>query len=247
MAAGHTGIHYAVADINQIELPTQYYDAVWAVEAAHHFTELAYLAQVARALKPEGLFILHEYVGASRFQFDNRQREVIEACLNLLPIQSRLLPPALPTVGSSTPVPATRRNARWIIRRTIDKLAEGTFWSTAGRYWRRRQAIQAGQRPIKEMAVATVRSVIAVDPSEAVRSSEIIPVLKTNFDIVEYRPLGGTILQFLLGDIAGNFETEDGERLLQMLFTIEDTLMEISDLPSDFAYIVARPKMAEQA
>ena len=46
----------------------------------------------------------------------------------------------------------------------------------------------------------------------------------------------------LLADIAGNFETEDSERLMEMLFTIEDTLMAIGDLPSDFAYIVARPR-----
>ena len=242
-AAGLAGIQFAVADINHIELPPHHYDAVWAVGSAHHFTRLEHIfAQVARTLKPDGLFILHEYVGASRFQFDSRQREAIEACLNLLPVEYRLLPSTRPVAGHSSAASAARRSARWVIRRTLDKLAEGSFWSTAGRHWRGRQAIQAGQRPIKETAFATLRSVIAVDPSEAVRSADIMPVLKASFDIVEHRLLGGAILQFLLSDIAGNFETEDGERLLQMLFTIEDTLMEIGDLPNDFAYIVARPR-----
>lgn len=242
-ADGCTSIHFAVADINQIELPPQTYDAAWAVGSAHHFSNLEHIfAQVVRTLKPDGLFILHEYIGASRFQFDKRQRQVLEACLNLLPAEYRMLPPAPAAAGSLLAAPAARRSARWIIRRTLDKLAEGSFWSTAGRYWRRRQAIQAGQRPIKETAIATLRSVIAVDPSEAVRSDEIMPVLQTMFDVVEFRPLGGAILQFLLADIAGNFETEDSERLMEMLFTIEDTLMAIGDLPSDFAYIVARPR-----
>jgi len=50
-------------------------------------------------------------------------------------------------------------------------------------------------------------------------------------------------LQFLLADIAGNFaQDEAGERLLKMLFAIEDTLIEVGALPSDFAYIVAAPK-----
>ena len=90
----------------------------------------------------------------------------------------------------------------------------------------------------------TARSVIAVDPSEAVRSAEIVPLLRQHFDILEYKPLGGTILQFLLADIAGNFQRDEtGPRLLEMLFTIEDTLIDAGHLDSDFAYIVAAPKM----
>lgn len=216
--------------------------------AAHHFSELEHIfAQVAQTLKPGGLFILHEYVGANRFQFGVRQRQIIEACLNLLPVQYRLLPApsaaASASEGGSSPrVRAQRRDPAWIMRRTADKLQEGTLWSTAGRYWRRRQAISAGQRPIKETALPTERSVIAVDPSEAVRSAEIMPVLHSLFDVIEYRPLGGAILQFLLSDIAGNFQDEAGAQLLEGFFRLEDALMACGDLPSDFATIVARPR-----
>ena len=62
------------------------------------------------------------------------------------------------------------------------------------------------------------------------------------FEIVEYKPMDGSILQFLLADIAGNFADEEGRKLLDMLFIIEDTLMAVGDLGSDFAYIVAAPK-----
>lgn len=244
--AGFSQIHYAVADIDRMELPAQHYDAVWAVSSAHHFSQLEHVfAQVAQTLKPGGLFILHEYVGANRFQFGARQRQIIEACLSLLPLQYRLLPPAQLADGAPAPRLSYRRDPRWIARRTMDKLREGTLLSTAGRYWRRRQALSVGQRPIKETALPTERSVIAIDPSEAVRSAEIMPVLESMFDVIEYRPLGGTILQFLLADIAGNFEDEDGSKLLDMLFTIEDTLMTVGDLGSDFAYIVAVPKPAQ--
>lgn len=242
-AAGLTSIRYTVADINQLDMPPQTYDAVWAVGSAHHFSALERIfAQVARTLKPGGLFILHEYVGANRFQFDARQHQVIEACLDLLPTTYRLLPAAAPEGSSASVTLLRRRDPAWIARRLLDKMREGTLWSTAGRYWRRHQTLAAGGRLIREDAVPTLRSVIAVDPSEAVRSAEILPVLRTLFDVVEFRPLGGTILQFLLADIAGNFQDEVGEQLLGIFFQLEDTLMACGDLPSDFAYIVARPK-----
>lgn len=249
--AGFSNIHFAVADIDRIELPAQQYDAVWAVAAAHHFSQLEHIfTQVAQTLKPGGLFVLHEYVGANRFQFGARQRQIIEACLNLLPVQYRLLPaPSATTTatadGYSPPVRSQRRDPKWVMRRTADKLREGTLLSTAGRYWRRRQAISAGQRPIKETALPTERSVIAVDPSEAIRSAEIMPVLQTLFDVIEYRPLGGSILQFLLADIAGNFQDETGEQLLEVFFRLEDALIACGDLPSDFAYIVATPRRSK--
>ncbi|MDI9548519.1 MAG: class I SAM-dependent methyltransferase [Chloroflexota bacterium] len=246
--AGYDGINYAVADINQIELPSQHYDAALAVSSAHHFSDLEHVfAQVASALKPDGLFVLHEYVGANRFQFGARQREVIEACLHLIPTEYRMLRASKRSNTADSPKQSQQRDIGWFFRRTLDKLREGTLLSTAGRYWRRHRAIAAGERPVKETALPTLRSVIAVDPSEAVRSAEILPVLETLFEIVEYRPLGGTILQFLLADIAGNFVDEAGEQLLEILFQLEDALMASGDLPSDFALIVARPRIGGSA
>lgn len=86
--------------------------------------------------------------------------------------------------------------------------------------------------------------VFRVDPSEAVRSAEIMKILPQFFEIRSLRPLGGTILQFLLGTIAWNFRTEDPDsiKVLNLLFAIEDTLIEVGDLQSDFALIVASPK-----
>jgi len=49
------------------------------------------------------------------------------------------------------------------------------------------------------------------DPSEAVRSGDIIPALCAGFTIVEEKPYGGGILHFLLQDIIGNFHQESDE------------------------------------
>ena len=73
------------------------------------------------------------------------------------------------------------------------------------------------------------------------KSSNNIPLLERYFEIVEFKPLGGTLLQFLLTDVAENFRSPEGECLLKMLFEIKDALLETGALQSDFAYIVVRP------
>jgi SAM-dependent methyltransferase len=238
--AGFLNIQHAVQDINHIELLPRSYDAVWASDAVHHFERLEHVfAQVARALKPGGLFILHEYVGPNRFQFPPRQRQLIHACHDLLPVARQRITEAALDLSSSS---RHSHDWRWFARRVVDKARDGDLPAAASRWLQRTRARRSGQRPTKTTPnLPTVRSVEAVDPSEAIRSAEIVPLLQRDFEIVDYKPLGGSILQFLLADIAGNFQDEGGERLLEMLFSIEDVQMELGDLASDFAYIVATP------
>jgi SAM-dependent methyltransferase len=82
------------------------------------------------------------------------------------------------------------------------------------------------------------------DPSEAVRSEEIIPELSREFDIVEYRPYGGAILHMLLSGTAGNFDpANDADvALVRVLALLEVWLEKSGSLGSDFAAVVARPK-----
>jgi SAM-dependent methyltransferase len=82
------------------------------------------------------------------------------------------------------------------------------------------------------------------DPSEAVRSAEIVPVLKRDFEIVEYRPYGGALLHMLLSGTAGNFDpTIDADvALLRILALTEVWLENAGTLRSDFAAIVAKPR-----
>lgn len=92
--------------------------------------------------------------------------------------------------------------------------------------------------------IPRVEEVIAADPSEAIRSGDIIRVLAQDFEIVEANPAGGTLLQFLLSGIAGNFRNEDpgSMRILEMLQAVEDALIDSGDLKSDFVVLVARPR-----
>lgn len=83
-----------------------------------------------------------------------------------------------------------------------------------------------------------------MDPSEAIRSQEILAVVGRYFDICALNACGGSILQFLLHGIAGNFKENDERamKILDMLFAIEDSLIDTGSLNSDFVLLAARPK-----
>lgn len=81
------------------------------------------------------------------------------------------------------------------------------------------------------------------DASEAIRSSAIVPLLKTYFEVVELRPYGGTLLHVLLAETAHNFEPEtrpEDARELDRLFDEERRLLRDGVLESNFAVLLVR-------
>lgn len=79
------------------------------------------------------------------------------------------------------------------------------------------------------------------DPTEAVRSEEILPLTRKMFRLVEFKPFGGTLLHMLLQDIAGNFDPahEIDTCVLKLICHIEWQLIGAGVLGSDFGYFVA--------
>jgi len=90
----------------------------------------------------------------------------------------------------------------------------------------------------------TVAEVVAVDPSEAIHASDILPLLQERFDIVARRPYGGTLLHLLLADVAQNFMPADAKPWLQALIDAEDDLDRLGRLEQHFSCAVARPRRA---
>jgi SAM-dependent methyltransferase len=88
------------------------------------------------------------------------------------------------------------------------------------------------------------KEVQRVDPSESVRSDEIMALVEERFEIVYKADFGGTLLQFVLSDIAGNFDPADSRdvALIDLICLYEDTLIEQGVLPSDFTYAVAKAR-----
>lgn len=82
------------------------------------------------------------------------------------------------------------------------------------------------------------------DPSEGVRSSEIVPLARRYFDVVGYYPMGGTITYELLRGIVHHFDESD-ERdvaMLELICLFEHTLIQNGCIGSDFACFFARKK-----
>jgi SAM-dependent methyltransferase len=98
------------------------------------------------------------------------------------------------------------------------------------------------RRKFKERIVReTVDEIVASDPSEAARSSDIVPLLSRYFRVVEIKGYGGALLHQLLYDIAGNFRDENPGSIdhLRGLFALEDELTGRGVIPDDFAVIIA--------
>ena len=87
----------------------------------------------------------------------------------------------------------------------------------------------------------SVADVIAIDPSEAICSSKITEVLARHFRILEYRELGGSLLQTGLSGIVQNFDPSDPRDAAHLgrFFELEDRLMAEGRIGSDFATITA--------
>jgi SAM-dependent methyltransferase len=198
-AAGRTEVHYYAADIYQVDWPEAHYDVVFVDQSLHHFTPLEpLLFKIRDALKSTGYLIASEFVGPTRFQWADRQLEVINGLLAILPRAYR-------------------------------------------KRWSNNQVKTRVYRPSR-------LSMLLGDPSEAVESARIVPLLERHFEIVERQDYGGTILHMLFDDIAANFLGEDGQekdetayKLIELCFAVEDTLLELGDIPSDFALLICKP------
>lgn len=238
---GH--INYQAEDINTLDLPSERYDSVWIQGAMHHFENLEHICgEIDKSLKLDGLLILNEYVGPNRFQFPERQREIVNLCLYLLPRKYRTV-----TQQGMKNIIDTTRGLGWYATRLFTKIKEGDLLNTIrNRIMLLRRVLKQEVIYKEEIKFPTVGDVIAADPTEAVRSEEIISLVGKYFDIVEKKDLGGSILQFLLDGIAAKFskEDQDSQDLLRLLITIEETLMRLGELESDFAYVVARKRIS---
>jgi O-antigen biosynthesis protein len=85
---------------------------------------------------------------------------------------------------------------------------------------------------------------IEADPSEAVRSSEIVGIVSLFFEPFVVREFGGTVLHPMLEGTAGNFDMEDEEdrAVVRSLIEAEERLISSGELPADFLIMAGRKR-----
>lgn len=93
----------------------------------------------------------------------------------------------------------------------------------------------------RRIARPTINEMNRIDPTEAIRSAEIIPEVEKRFEVLQRVDFGGTLLQLVLDDIVGNFQdTASDRRELRKLFDREQALLDSGVLESDFTMMVCR-------
>lgn len=89
-AAG-LNIDYSCQDINEISLDADPgFDLVICQNILHHVLNLEHvLDEVAKVLRPDGVFFVHDYIGETQFQFTDERLRWYNAALGALPIPMR--------------------------------------------------------------------------------------------------------------------------------------------------------------
>jgi SAM-dependent methyltransferase len=170
-------VHYSVANFNEPHLPRRTYDIVFAHQSLHHVAKLEKLFRaVLRAMTPDGLFYLDEYVGPNRHGWNAESFAAHRALFNVIPERHRLV--------SVLPLP-----------------------------------------------------IEVEDPSEAIRSDEIVRELLVGFDVIERRDYGGN----LLSPIFQYLDTTDADAVVDSLIVAEQELLSAGQ-ESFYTILVARPK-----
>jgi 2-polyprenyl-3-methyl-5-hydroxy-6-metoxy-1,4-benzoquinol methylase len=91
--------------------------------------------------------------------------------------------------------------------------------------------------------ITPISHFLANDPSEAIRSSELLNYTNKYLNVISRADYGGAINHMLLTGIIQNFENQypDGQ-ILKLLMRFEDILEQYKVISSDFTFIVAGRK-----
>jgi len=189
-------VHYFLMDLDKPQLSPSYYDLIIFFHSLHHVENLEESLQaVKKALKNNGFLLIVDFIGPTRFQWSDKQIEITQELLDLLPLKYK----------KSLSYPSSVLNHKTkIIRPSPDQVVQG-------------------------------------DPSEAVRSSDILRIVTNEFTIIEKKCMGGTLLSLLLHNIAGNFdESNDADRtIILLLQKIEELVLKAFILEPNYVFIVA--------
>jgi len=213
-------IEYYAADLQKEKLPENAYDVIWANGALHHIKDLDYVVpMLSKALKSGGFLISNEYVGPKYQQISKHHEELVNAAIHILPHEWR---------DDSYDL---YKNAKSI------KIKGYYFYKYL------LSIIQRSNKFGKTWKKPSLSYFLRQHPSECVNSEMIIPTLKKYFETVDVKYFNGSIVMFALGPTFYNkFNMNNPAHcsLLDLLFKIEETLVEIGEIPNINAHIICK-------
>lgn len=127
-----SGVSFFETDLNRASLPAATYDVIWSASAVHHLVELEHVCRaIANALKPGGLFVLYEYIGENRIQFDATRLRLAGEAVAGLPESLWRNERAVrsPALDVMSPFEAVRAEE---IRDIVSSHFDGIHWGEAG-------------------------------------------------------------------------------------------------------------------
>lgn len=228
-------IKYFCADLNEPNFPHNRYDLIIGAGVFHHVENLeALFNNLKAALKPGGRLLMYDYVGPTRFQWTEQQTHICNKWLKKLPkrfkrkqgypfhyVAAKKIFDLIPGAYSS-----------WL-QRCIKQWAPERIYAQFLR-------LRTAQIQMEELLPPPPEQFLVTDPSEAVRSSEILPILKTHFTIEKIIPQGGTIVQPLFGRTVGNFiKDPEGADWAKQVLEDERKAIQQGTLPSDFLALIS--------
>jgi ubiquinone/menaquinone biosynthesis C-methylase UbiE len=252
-------IEYLKADIENITLEKKKYDLVYASGALHHIKNLEHVISLLYdSLRPGGILLSDEYVGPSYNQLTKRHREIINSVIHIIPKTHRY---AIEHLF----VPEFFRFRSW--RRVLYELSRLIMFKPFGINFEIHD-ISKDTPYFKKLLIKTGKNLSKAflkmnsnrfkygklwdvypkianekDPSEGIRSNEIIPIIKKTFGKnVEIKYYNCSILHYALDNKffkAYNPESQEDRQLFDMIVNIEKIMIERGEIPPILAHIFA--------
>lgn len=242
-------VQYDVADLNRTDWAKENsYDLIVANGALHHLVNLEGVFEGIRAsLKPGGWFYSFECVGPNLMDHPVRQVELINAMIHALPPELRRRP--------STPFTYKHTFLRklWLWKKLVFGEIQlhdidGPTWTLGNRIASRLGRSRKAKAKAEALDFGIVydsqkKMLLKTDPSEGVRSQDIIPVMRRFFPEAEVRPCGGALLAYVMDrafydnfDVGNPYHRE----VLDLLYRWDIAAQESGEIGIEYAALAAQ-------
>jgi SAM-dependent methyltransferase len=246
-------LEYRIDDLNKWSFPKDSFDLVLAGGAIHHLSNLEGIADGIRdTLRASGLFYANEFVGPSYWDHPRRHLELINAVAYLLP----------PELHDRRAAFFRHRYVRlnriadllsntWRRLRTLPDPQQHPEWSTAKQKlasWLRLLPGVGRKRPDEYFLFgiehdSAKHELMRTDPSESVRSADILPIFRARFPGLEVHPYGGAMIVHGLDWIFySHFDTANPmhRQQLELLCALEEHYLATGEIKPEVAILIGR-------